>query len=167
MLPLVLCPALNAIARGTPPVLGLSTAKLMFGRGTAGGARAAYLMAVQAAIADIVPAEDRTAVLGKLGAFVQASFMIGMFSAGEVTKRYSPRVAYIIASSVSLVALVLMAFGMKETLPAPKPFTAPNPFSFIDLLKPNSIYNKTTNCAARKLALVSKNDEFCIKNEEL
>ena len=101
MLPLLLCPALNAVARGTPPILGLNKAKLMFGRGTAGGARAAYLMAVNAAIADMVPAEERTAVFGKLGAFVQASFMVGMFSAGEVTKRYSPKVAYTIAAAVA------------------------------------------------------------------
>eukprot|EP01046_Picozoa_sp_COSAG06_P050914 COSAG06_NODE_8187_length_2245_cov_2.190121_1_plen_358_part_10 len=154
MLPLLLCPALNAVARGTPPVLGLSKPTLMFGRGTAGGARAAYLMAVNAAIADMVPAEERTAVFGKLGAFVQASFMVGMFSAGEVTKRYSPKVAYIIAASVSLVSFVLMFFGMKETLPLKAPFVAPNPFSFVDLLNPSSIYNKTTSYAGGKLAMV-------------
>ena len=106
MLPLLLCPLLNAVARGTPPVLGLSKAKLMFGRGTAGGARAAYLMAVNAAIADMVPAEERTAVFGKLGAFVQASFMVGMFSAGEVTKRYSPKVR--LTNTCSLAAHFLI-----------------------------------------------------------
>jgi len=154
MLPLVLCPALNAVARGTPPVLGLSTGKLMFGRGTAGGARAAYFAGVKAAIADIVPPEERTAVFGKLGAYMQASFMVGMFSAGEVTKRYSPKVAYIIASTTSLLSLVLMLVGMKETLPAPLPFRVPNPFSFVDLLNPSSIYNKTTSYSAAKLAIV-------------
>ena len=154
MLPLLLCPALNAVARGTPPILGLNKAKLMFGRGTAGGARAAYLMAVNAAIADMVPAEERTAVFGKLGAFVQASFMVGMFSAGEVTKRFSPKVAYTIAAAVSIVSFVLMYFGMTETLEKKTPFKAPNPFSFVDLLNPRSIYNKTTAYAGGKLAVV-------------
>lgn len=154
MLPLLLCPALNGIARFTPPVLGLSKAKLMFGRGTAGGARAAYLMAVNAAIADMVPAEERTAVFGKLGAFIQASFMVGMFSAGEVTKRYSPKVAYMISGVVSAISLVLMYFGMTETLPEKAPFKAPNPFSFVDLLNPRSIYNKTTAYSGGKLAVV-------------
>ena len=61
-------------------------ATLIFGRATAGGAKAAYFAAVKASIADFVPADDRTAVLGKLGAFQQASFMVGSFSAGAITQ---------------------------------------------------------------------------------
>ena len=50
----------------------------------AGGARSAYYTAVKAAIADVIPEGDRTAALGQLGAFMQASFMVGMFSAGNL-----------------------------------------------------------------------------------
>jgi DHA1 family tetracycline resistance protein-like MFS transporter len=154
MVPLLLCPALNAVARGTPPMVGVSSATLMFGRGVAGGARAGYFTAVKAAIADIVPAQERTAVLGRLGAFQQGSFMVGMFSAGVVCHHFGPRLCYIISSSVSVVALTLMAFGMRETLTSPKQFTPPNPFSFFELLSSSSIYNRRTGGAARKLALV-------------
>ena len=154
MLPLLTMPMLTAVARGTPPALGCTMATLIFGRATSGGSKAAYFTAVKASIADCVPSERRTAVLGKLGAWQQASFMVGMFSAGAVTQYYGPRLAYIISSASATLATLVMWFGMSETLTQPVPFKAPNPFSFVELLQSNSIYNKTTAGAAGKLALV-------------
>ena len=155
-LPLLLCPAMNCVARAAPPCLGASQASLLFGRGVSGGMRASYFAAVKAAIADVVPEAQRTAALGNLGAFMQASFMVGMFSAGAMTKRYSPATAYVTSAAVSLAALALTFLGVSETLPAEerREFAAPQPFSCGDLLRGDSIYNKSTQGAGRKLAVV-------------
>eukprot|EP01046_Picozoa_sp_COSAG06_P005141 COSAG06_NODE_226_length_19747_cov_9.234121_10_plen_377_part_00 len=114
--------------------------------------------AIAASVSDIVEGDRRSVVSGnvsmlKIGVgFLLGAGFISRFSATD------PRPGYYACAAATALASVLMA-AMPETLAQanrkPIDWGKTQPLSFLELLRPSSGYNKVSNGAAWRLALVA------------
>jgi DHA1 family tetracycline resistance protein-like MFS transporter len=77
----------------------------------------ANIGAAMAYISDITPPQERSKGMGLIGAAFGLGFVFGPFMGGVLAKRFSFGAPVFVSSALSLVALLLTIFILKESLP--------------------------------------------------
>lgn len=100
--------------------LSRSIPMLLLGRAL-DGVTSCMLPICQSAVQDITPPHKLVSQLGLLqGVAVGAAFLIGGMAGGIISKLYSPRHVFALASTTALLAGIAIALFAPETLPVPR-----------------------------------------------
>jgi DHA1 family tetracycline resistance protein-like MFS transporter len=106
------------------------------------GITSASISTAFAYIADITPAEKRTAVFGKVGAAFGAGFIVGP-AIGGLLGDADPRLPFWVAAGLSFANTIYGLLILPESLPrdrrAPFRWKSANPIGALNLLRSNSI----------------------------